>query len=103
MYVAGVIDKAETDERAIFKFNADNSDNVKGLSDAQAGNLVANVARELRAVKSYCIPTGVTTGQVADVICKYLKDNPADRHKSAADLVTTALNDVRACRLSDIK
>jgi hypothetical protein len=47
-YVAGVIDKAETDERAIFKFNADNSDTVKGLSDAQAGNLVATGNRTFR-------------------------------------------------------
>jgi len=103
MFVAGVMDKAATDERALGKYEQDTEGDPKNSTDARVGKVIANLAIALGAIKSYCIPQGATIGQAADVFCKYLKDNPADRHKNAADLVTTALNDAWGCKLSDIK
>lgn len=39
----------------------------------------------------YCIPAGVTLGQMVDVYLGYLKDRPADRHLDAVYLVTDAM------------
>ena len=41
---------------------------------------------------SPCLPHGTTLGQSVDVVVTYLTEHPKDRNKSAAVLVTTALN-----------
>jgi len=38
-----------------------------------------------------CIPTGVTNGQIVDVVVKYLRDHPENRQWSASFFVTNAL------------
>ena len=38
----------------------------------------------------YCTPMGVTQGQAADVVLRYLEENPSERHLSAAYLVRAA-------------
>jgi hypothetical protein len=45
----------------------------------------------------FCIPKGVTNGQIKDVVCKWLEDSPAERHKPAAYLTITALGQTWAC------
>lgn len=45
-----------------------------------------------------CIPEGVTKGQLADVVTKYLADNPAIRHGDAGNLVPEALNAAFPCQ-----
>lgn len=42
---------------------------------------------------SPCLPTGATPGQMADVVVKYLTENPKDRNLSPSSLVAGALNE----------
>jgi hypothetical protein len=102
VYVAGVVDKAATDETALSKYEQSTEDS-KSLSPERAGKVIANLATALGEIKSYCLPKGVIVDQVADVFCKYLKDNPAGRQRNAAVLVTAALNDAWPCTLADVK
>jgi hypothetical protein len=39
----------------------------------------------------FSAPTGVTQGQVFDVVKKYLEENPASRHEIASKLIIRAL------------
>jgi hypothetical protein len=39
---------------------------------------------------NFCWPPNVDSGQIADVVVKYLDDNPAERHYSAASLALVA-------------
>jgi hypothetical protein len=50
------------------------------------------------ATKRYCPPKGATVEQAGDVFRKYLKDRPAERQKSAAELVVLALNEAWPCK-----
>jgi hypothetical protein len=102
VYVAGVVDKAATDETALSKYQIATEDS-KSLSAERAGKVIANLAISLGEIKSYCLPKGVIVDQVADVFCKYLRDNPAGRQKNAAVLVTAALNGAWPCSLADVK
>lgn len=45
-----------------------------------------------------CIPEGVTKGQLADVVTRYLADHPAQRHDEAGNLVPEALKRAFPCR-----
>lgn len=45
-----------------------------------------------------CVPTGVTYGQIQDVIVKFLGDRPEGRHYSASFLIYTALFDAYGCQ-----
>jgi hypothetical protein len=50
------------------------------------------------AMSPYCTPDGVIVAQAADLFCKYLKDNPAERQKDAAELLVAALNSAWPCK-----
>lgn len=41
--------------------------------------------------EAVCIPANASSGQVRDVVVKFLEDNPAERHRAAEALVFTAL------------
>jgi len=45
----------------------------------------------------YCAPEGVTAGQMADVFCAYLKNDPKDRQMSAAILFRHAMTEAWPC------
>jgi Rap1a immunity proteins len=45
----------------------------------------------------YCTPDGVTRGQAADVVLRYLEETPAERHMSAAYLVRAAFLKAYPC------
>ena len=45
-----------------------------------------------------CPPPGVKSGQVSDVACKFIRDNPAIRHTPGAALVGSALRKAWPCR-----
>ena len=49
----------------------------------------------------YCIPDGVTNGQVAHVIVKYLEDHPERLHESDIGLVFHALRAAFPCKRQD--
>ncbi len=52
-------------------------------------------ALSLRPV--FCIPTGVTIKQLADIAIKYLVENPDRRHFGAASLIWGAMRDAFPC------
>ena len=41
--------------------------------------------------KFICLPSGVTSGQLRDVVIQFLKKNPAERHKGAQSLAFVAM------------
>jgi hypothetical protein len=45
----------------------------------------------------YCIPSGVTVGQIADVAWRHLEQNPQDRHFGAAYMVRRGLASAWPC------
>lgn len=45
----------------------------------------------------FCIPNEVQASQIVDVVCAYLKENPATRHQAGARLVTVALAKAWPC------
>ena len=48
----------------------------------------AHLYQQLSGVRDrVCMENGIQASQVADVVCKYLDDNPQHRHWLAADLV----------------
>jgi hypothetical protein len=55
-----------------------------------------NTTREANGLKS-CIPAGVTISQLKDVTANFLRDNPADRNRSASALVFAATRKAWPC------
>jgi hypothetical protein len=47
--------------------------------------------------KSMCVPSGVTNGQIMDVILNFLEKYPENRHKSAAILSSFAIWEAFPC------
>jgi hypothetical protein len=45
-----------------------------------------------------CIPENVSNGQVRDVVVKYLKDHPEERHLLAAVLIVEAASKAFPCK-----
>ncbi len=45
-----------------------------------------------------CVPENVTNGQARDVVVKYLKDHPEERHLQAAILVAKAMGQAFPCK-----
>jgi Rap1a immunity proteins len=58
---------------------------------------VAGVSDELNVYRTVfndtptCTPVGATTGRLADMVVKYLRERPEERHGSAALFVTAAI------------
>jgi hypothetical protein len=46
---------------------------------------------------SFCVPNGVTQGQLKDVVKLWLHDHPETRHLSASSLVAAALKEKFPC------
>ena len=47
--------------------------------------------------KKVCLPEGVNSTQIRDVVCRYTQENPKDRHWPAAIFVWEALTDAFPC------
>jgi len=62
---------------------------------------VAGVTDGLWALDSHlteiCLPDGVVLSQTVDVVVKWLKDNPAQRHYSASSDIEVALREAFPC------
>jgi Rap1a immunity proteins len=58
---------------------------------------IAGVTDALLMHKEICVPSGVTIRQLADIVTKYLRDNPEVRHFTAASDTTVALAHVFPC------
>lgn len=69
---------------------------VSGFLDGEEAGL--GLAGETSMSKTqHCIPTGVTYAQTADVIEKWLRDNPDKRHIYANVLISVALRQAWPC------
>ncbi|MCA1381269.1 hypothetical protein I6F34_10505 [Bradyrhizobium sp. BRP05] len=86
-YVAGVFDKTLADH-AIANFHIPSSEIDRN----------PNLGFVSRAIKPFCLPETATLKQVKDVVCKWLNQNPAQRHLSGAPLVQTALAEAFPCK-----
>lgn len=62
-----------------------------------ANGYISGVANALDDVL-FCLPNGVTVGQLVDVTSRYLRNNPAQRHKGASLLIVNALVQVWPCK-----
>jgi Rap1a immunity proteins len=77
----------------------------KGASGLFCLGFVRGLAEGLTLWRSFapesaitCIPEGVTTGQLKDVVVKWLADNPKDRHLGADALVVRAFRVTWPCK-----
>jgi len=55
-------------------------------------------AEGLKSQKFFCVPKEVTLGQLARVVVKFLKDNPAILHENRTALIIMALKNAYPCR-----
>lgn len=55
----------------------------------------------LALIVDYCFPSTATVGQLADLVRKYLEDNPASRADRAGDLISMAFLTAFGCNESD--
>uniref|UniRef100_E6VLM9 Rap1a immunity protein domain-containing protein n=1 Tax=Rhodopseudomonas palustris (strain DX-1) TaxID=652103 RepID=E6VLM9_RHOPX len=85
-FVLGTVSKSVADMNIVL--------NRLDGGDASSKINVAEVAAEL---SPYCIPLNATLGQMTDVFCKYLEDNPALRHRSAGGLLIDAMRSTWPC------
>jgi len=51
----------------------------------------------------YCFPKGVTNGQTAKIVIKYLNDHPQDLQYSAGSLIVAAFTDAFPCSVEPVK
>jgi hypothetical protein len=98
-YVSGAVDKATKDAPALYGFYIEIF-GVLGVKQSvvetnKINEALGNTALE---IEGYCIPTGATVAQTSDVFCKYLQENPAQRQKSAAELLKVALKSAWPCK-----
>lgn len=66
---------------------------VAGVNDAFYASSVHENIKTLRL----CSPTDSDLEQLTDVVCKYLSDNPAERHYNAALLIREILTETYPC------
>jgi hypothetical protein len=76
--------------------------NHRGSGDYDSGactGYIVGVVDTLAFIpgSGFCMPLHVTKGQVADIVIKRLRDNPADRHYIAAATASAALRDAFPC------
>lgn len=67
---------------------------ILGVVDTHSLLEAQKVTKGLR----FCLPDRVKAGQIVDVVCKDLRDNPATRHQGAAGLVAVALSEAFPCK-----
>jgi Rap1a immunity proteins len=78
---------------------------VVGVTDASSQALIPYTRLTIseigtRGGAEWCLPKGVETGQMVDVVTKYLESHPADRHIEADYLVAHALAEAWPCEWS---
>lgn len=73
---------------------------VVGVHDGveAAMTLVSRYAELENPIEVLCVPSGVTAGQLAEIVTNYLRANPENRHESANYLVILALMEAYPCR-----
>ena len=72
---------------------------IAGTDKNAMANYVVGVHDALKIKELFCVPNKVTVGQMADVVVKYLTNNPENRQEQAHYLVRLALTEAWPCRL----
>ncbi|MBY2949487.1 Rap1a/Tai family immunity protein [Rhizobium leguminosarum] len=86
-YVSGWVDKWQFDS-----YHVGEAARQKNKQSAPNADLMVEMVFLGVAIEGdICMPEKATAGQVADVFCKYLKDNPAQRAESGNMLLGKAL------------
>lgn len=102
-FVSGnqLYDWCTTSERDAIYFQNDAScrEYIIGVSDGMttAADVVTAVAKLDTPFELICVPDRVRAGQLREVVVRYLRDHPADRHESAAFQVALAIKDAYPC------
>src|SRR6185437_12653844 len=73
---------------------------VGTLQQMECAGYIAGVSDIMAATNIICVPPGVTVQEAVDVALKYLRDNPATRHYSAASDVWVSLKESFPCQNS---
>jgi hypothetical protein len=58
---------------------------------------VEGVADDMEAKRMICLPAHVTTGQLEDIVVRYLREHPESRHLVASELIAGALLETFPC------
>jgi len=82
-YASGFTEKTERDRYAFLGMG-------KEVLASMASREIDKVRTAYQTIDGYCLPDGVSTGQIADVFCQYLRDNPARRHEDSSELISSA-------------
>ena len=74
-----------------------------GTDDARAFSVGVADTYELLVKKDgatgfFCLPEDVKARQLGDVFCKFLAENPANRHEGAAGLAAVSFAEAWPCR-----
>jgi hypothetical protein len=80
-YVGGQIDKGMEDVGIV---------SVQMAGDKRLHDVIFTI-------EAFCLPQGVVLGQAVDVFCRYLTENPAERHLPAPQLVSKSLSKAWPC------
>lgn len=89
-YVTGWIDKWGVDSYWVDSAWQDEKHDT-GLDYVRRTMLKGGIGRKI------CLPPKATSGQLSDVFCKFLKENPAKRADPADGLLGEALHDAFPC------
>ena len=81
-YVVGMMDKA-SDDIGI--------SSIRFAGDQRLGLVVFEI-------ENYCVPAQASVGQAVDIFCKYLTENPGERHLPASILAAKSLSAVWPCK-----
>lgn len=93
-YVEGVLDTADI-EGLYYMGNS----NLHGFDEGRTYPESRDINGKLYPfVFEWCQPAGVTSGQFADVVVKFLRDNPEARQTRASIVVTQAMHKAWPCK-----
>ncbi|NML08012.1 Rap1a/Tai family immunity protein [Sphingomonas sp. G-3-2-10] len=65
---------------------------ISGVADG-----ATSYAAHVKVPLPYCVPLGVPSEQITDIVIAYLSSHPAERHKDAAAQVLNALFEAFPC------
>jgi Rap1a immunity proteins len=73
-------------------------DNAANSSESSfCAGYVAGITDALQRSRTVCLPKHVTVRQARDIIIKYLRNHPEERHYSAASEIALALKQAFPC------
>ena len=83
-FIIGVLEKTYHDQKAVLDFTPSKPD----TGSAAYGEFFATV---LGGIGVFCVPAKPNPKQLVDMFCKYLRDNPEERHLGGSTLVVASM------------